>query len=77
MLHAAADVGSEELVKLLLPRVKEPLAANRAGRTAKDLAAAHGHTGIVRLLEAAPQRSGGSNWRTLSPEEADKGGEVR
>jgi ankyrin repeat protein len=64
VLHAAADVGSEEMVKLLLPRVKNPLAPNRAGQTAKDLALAHGHSGIVKLLEAPPRGSGGANFGT-------------
>ncbi|MBI3374844.1 MAG: ankyrin repeat domain-containing protein [Betaproteobacteria bacterium] len=77
VLHAAADAGSEELVKFLLPRVKEPWSANRAGRTAKDLASAHGYAAIARLLEVAAQMSGGTNLRTLSPDEAGRRREER
>jgi ankyrin repeat protein len=51
-LHAAAHNGEAELVRLLLPRTRQPQAKNREQRTARDYALAGGHDEIAKLLAA-------------------------
>lgn len=52
-LHRAAEDGHVELVQLLLERGATP-APEAQGHTPRSLAESHGHTAIVRLLDAQP-----------------------
>ena len=42
-----------QLVRLLLPRTRNPAAKNREGKTPRDYAAANGHDDVVQLLKRA------------------------
>jgi ankyrin repeat protein len=70
-LHGAADGEHEDLVKLLLPRIAEPAAPNKDGKTPADLAGARGNSALARLLGAAPRRdipaagSAGGGFQTM------------
>lgn len=56
-LTIAAANGNEPIVKELLHAKAKVLHVNAIGRSAKLEAAAHGHTAIVELLEAAEQKA--------------------
>ncbi|KAJ3115798.1 hypothetical protein HDU96_011076 [Phlyctochytrium bullatum] len=51
-LHNAAMGGKDGVVGLLLQRGLDPMARNKDGKTAADLAAEKGHSGVTSLLEA-------------------------
>jgi ankyrin repeat protein len=49
-LHTAAQLGDEVILDLLLAHGADPRAAGDDGKTPADLAAAHGHTQIMKRL---------------------------
>src|SRR5207247_306158 len=55
VLHSAASNGEAAMVRVRLPRTKDPRAKNREGRMPRDLAAEGDHSAIVKLLESAHQ----------------------
>ncbi|MBM3385885.1 MAG: ankyrin repeat domain-containing protein, partial [Betaproteobacteria bacterium] len=51
VMHAAADGGYEELVRLLLLQGVDPKARNREGRLPLDMAREREHKTVVEMLE--------------------------
>jgi ankyrin repeat protein len=49
-LHAAADGGYLELVRLLLPRTADPDVRNRDGQSPADYARSRGYDQVEKLL---------------------------
>jgi ankyrin repeat protein len=52
-LMGAAASGREDMVSLLISYRADPAVASEDGRTARDLAREHGHTSVIRQLDAA------------------------